>query len=178
MKAKKPKARRKFAGPWDEIDFLYRKLLYWLYERESPGRARRYIGRLERLLSEADPNREAIIGEECRSLIHEAKGDLKKAIEYRENEIRSIRRLRKISRGKPHAETVLAGYGWGDLSDRLDLLATLYRASGDLDKALAVLEESEKLCSSHGIPFDGEDLLREYRKEKGNTRASGRRSLQ
>jgi hypothetical protein len=60
--------------------------------------------------------------------------------------------------------------GWGDLSDRLDLLATLYRASGDLDKALAVLEESKKLCGSHGVPFDGEDLLREYRKEKGNTR--------
>jgi ATP/maltotriose-dependent transcriptional regulator MalT len=73
---------------------------------------------------------------------------------------------------------VLAGYGWADLSDRLDLLATLYRASGDLDKALAVLEESEKLCNSHRIPFDGKDLLREYRKEKGNTRASGGRSLQ
>lgn len=33
MKAEPPLQRRKFANDWDEIEYLYQKLLFWLYER-------------------------------------------------------------------------------------------------------------------------------------------------
>jgi hypothetical protein len=166
MTSKPPPQRRKFANDWDEIQYLYDKLLYWLYQREVPAKARPFAERLERLLARADPDHEAIFGQECRSLVHETKGDLRRAIEHRENEVRLIRRLHEISRGTPGEQAALRGYGYDDLSDRLDLLAVLYHDSGSLDKALNTLRQSQRLCQSHGIPFDGEDLLAEYLAEK------------
>jgi hypothetical protein len=166
MKDKPPSDRRTFAGEWDEIGYLYDKLLYWLYQRADAGKARRYAQRLERLLHAAAGGHDAILGEECWSLVHEAKGDLPKAIEFRENEIRLIRRLHELSRGAPYEAVALEEYGWDDLSDRMDLLAVLYHDSGDLDKAIATLQESKELCRKNGIAFDAEDLLQEYREEK------------
>jgi hypothetical protein len=48
----------------------------------------------------------------------------------------------------------------------LDLLALLHRGNGGLDKAIAVLRESKKLCEKHGIGFDGEKILQECLEEK------------
>jgi tetratricopeptide (TPR) repeat protein len=172
MKVKPPPPRRKFANTWDEIGYLYDKLLYWLYQREDAGKARPYAERLAKLLRKATPNHEAIFGEECWSLVYETKGDLRRAIEHRENEVRLIRRLHELARNATQPEVVLKDYGYDDLSDRLDLLATLYHASGDLDKAITTLQESKKLCEAHGIKFDGEDMLQEYLEEKRNSQGS------
>ena len=166
MTRKQPPDRYKFDGVWDEISYLHDKLLYWLYQRSNPARARPYVKRLEQLLQEADPGHDAILGSECWSLIHEAKGNLQQAIEHRENEIRLIRQLHEQSRGKPYEEAALGGYDYTDWADRLDLLATLYRDKGELDKAVTALAESKRLCEEHGLPFDGEDLLEEYQEEK------------
>ncbi|HEX7378938.1 MAG TPA: hypothetical protein VF278_17590 [Pirellulales bacterium] len=106
MKAKPPLKRRTFANDWEEIEYVYQKLLYWLYTRENSRRAMPYADRLAPLLIAADSNGDSILGQECWSLIHEAKGDL--------------------------------------------------------DKAIEVLRESKRLCESHGIVFDGEEVLDEY----------------
>ncbi len=159
---------RKFTNEWDEIAHLYHKLLYWLYNQENAVRARAYSDRLEQLLPQADPNHEAIFGEECWSLIHETKGNLPEAITCRENEIRLIRQLHAISKDQPYEQAALKGYDISDLSDRLNLLAGLYHDSGDLDRAIKTLEESRQLCIRHGIAFDAEDLLGEYLKERTN----------
>lgn len=165
MNAKPPPVRRKFANAWDEIRYLYDKLLYWLYQREDPGKARSYAERLEKLLTLTDPNHEAIFGEECRSLVFEAKGDLRKSLQHREKEVRLIRRLHEVARHAANPDLVLKDYGYGDLSDRLDLLATLYHDAGQIDKAIAILKESKKLCEKHRLPFDAEDVLQEYTEE-------------
>lgn len=78
----------------------------WNHPEEGPSRevaaeqvwARLTKGaeRLARLLSKSDPRHESICGEECRSLIQEAKRNLPQAIEHRENEIRLIRRLHEL----------------------------------------------------------------------------------
>jgi tetratricopeptide (TPR) repeat protein len=172
VKVKAPSVRRKFANDWDEIGYLYDKLLYWLYQREDALKARSYAVRIEQLLSKAAPNHDAIFGEECWSLVHEAKGDLRQAIAHRENAVRLIRRLHDISRGAAHEAVVLKDYGDDDLSDRLDLLAMLYHDIGDVDKAIATLQKSKQLCHAHGIEFDGEDILQEYLAEKRNRRSA------
>jgi hypothetical protein len=166
MGSKSPRTRRKFAGEWDEIDYLYHKLLHWLYEQGKPRKARPFAERLERLLAQATAGAESIRTEECRSLIGEAKGDLAKAVKHRENEIRLIRRLHELASRGPGAEYALRRYGYDDLSDRLDLLATLYHDRGNLDRAINVLRDSRQLCKAHGLPFDGQDLLDEYLEEK------------
>jgi hypothetical protein len=175
MTVKPPPDRRKFANAWDEIEYLRDKLLYWLYQREDVGKARPYAARLQRLLPRADPDQEAILGQECWSLVHETRGDLQKAIDHRQKEVRLIRRLHDLSRNRPHEALALRGYGHSDLSDRLDLLATLYHDSGNGEKALAILEESRRLCETHGLPFDGEDLLREYLEEKARAQEKNRK---
>ncbi len=166
MATKPPPNRRSFSGEWDEIRYLYHKILHWFYPLRDRRKALHFCERLEPLLKQVASRREAIFGEECWSLLHEVRGDLAKAIDYRENEIKLIRRLREISVGTPSEEFVLDGYDVSDLSDRLDLLACLYHDAGGLDKAISVLQESKQLCDEHGIRFDGKDLLRDFLKEK------------
>src|SRR5207244_1002464 len=117
MKPKPPRQRRWFADDWDEIGYLYDNLLYWLFERENRERAHPYAERLKRLLPKADPDHEAILGAAYWSLVYEAEGDFRKAIEHRKNEIRLIHRLHEISRGQPFEEFALRRYGYDDLSD-------------------------------------------------------------
>jgi tetratricopeptide (TPR) repeat protein len=171
MKANPPPDRRKFADAWDEVSYLYDKLLFWLYQRQDPRRARPYAERLAKLLPTVAPQHDAIFGEECWSLVFEATGDLANAIRHRENEIRLIRHLHAISQNAPHLRLATQGYGYGDLSDRLDLLAVLYHDSGNLEKAIRTLQESNQLCEKHGIPFDGKDILEEYLEESQSTAA-------
>jgi hypothetical protein len=158
--------RRKFADARDQIDYLYHKLLYWLYERKESIRACAFAKRLGQVLSTSSPGHDAIFPEECWSLICEATEDLPGAIKHRENEVRLIKRLHALSRRTPHQDDALQLYGYDDLSDRLDLLAVLYRDSGDLDKAIRLLHESKQLCEKHGVKFDGDDIMHEYLEEK------------
>lgn len=166
MPTESPPTRRKFAHRWDEVDYLYGKLLYWFYDRQEPRRALPFAQRLERLLRGDASDLGAIFVEECRSLIAELAGDLPEAIAHRESEIRLIRRLHEMARNTPHERFVLGRYGYDDLRDRLDLLATLYHDNGDLDKAIAALQESQQLCKRHGIKYDGRKILQEYTAEK------------
>jgi tetratricopeptide (TPR) repeat protein len=162
MKTKAIPSRRKFDGDWDEIDYLYMKILRWFYEREDRRKALPYCARLQALLERTPDVHEAILGEECWSLLCEVQGDLMGAIAYREHEIELIKRLHRISVNTPGRDIILREYDYSDLSDRLDMLAILYHDAGDIAKAIQVLKESRRLCKRHGIPFDGADLLRDY----------------
>jgi len=162
MKTKAPAVRRQFANAWDEINYLRDKLLFWLYQRSKPDKAIPFAKRMQKLLARSDRSQESIVGQEGRSLTFEALGDLHRAIEHREKEIHLIRRLRELSIGTPSEDFALRFYGPSDLSDRLDLLATLHCEVGDLEKAIATLRESRLLCEEHGVEFDGADLLSEY----------------
>jgi hypothetical protein len=170
MKTEPPPGRRKFADARDHMEYLYHKLLYWLYEREDRARARTFAKRLAQVVSNASPGHDAIFPEECWSLICEARADLPGAIKHRELEIRLIKRLHAISRTAPQQEDVLRLYGHDDLSERLDLLAVLYHDGGNVDKAISTLHESRQLCEKYGVKFDGEDILQEYLEEKKDSR--------
>ncbi len=148
-----------------QIDRLYDQLVTWLYERQDARRSLPIANRLERLLARFSPKPETIFIEECRSLVCEAKGDLKNAIEHRENEIRLIRRLHAVSQGTESEPYVFSQYDYTDLSKRLDILAMLCHDTGNMDKAISILYESKKLCEEHGFKFDGETLLRDYQEE-------------
>lgn len=165
MKTKTIQSRRKFRGAWDEIDYLYMKILHWFYDQEDRRKALPYCARLQALLERTPDAHEAIFGEECWSLICEVRGDLTAAIAYREREIELMKRLLRIAAKSPHRDYICRDRDYSDLSDRLDLLAILYHDTGDLGKAIQVLKDSRQLCRRHGIRFDGADLLRDYRVE-------------
>ncbi|MGH7192750.1 MAG: hypothetical protein ACREJM_04350, partial [Candidatus Saccharimonadales bacterium] len=162
MKTKPRIQRGRFTSDWREVDYLYHKLLYWLYERQSVQKARPYAERLERLLPKLDPHHEAILSVECWSLVYETKRDLRRAIEYRENEIRLMHRLHEISPQPIDKCVLLEGRRYQDLSDRLDLLASLYHEEGDIQHAIAVLRESKQLCAEQRLKFDGSAMLEQY----------------
>ena len=93
------------------------------------------------------------------------RGDLAEAVRRRESEIGKIRQLHSLVEDKPGRDYVFRQYDYSDLSDRLDILATLYAEQGDLDRAVDLLHESKQFCESHQIPFDGQDLLDEYEQD-------------
>src|SRR5262245_21857138 len=166
MKSKAPSRGRKARSGWDEVDTLYHRLLHWFYGKHHGTRAMSIADRLETALEKVSTGGSSIKAAECRSLIAEVRGDPGEAIKQREKEIRLIQRLHKISLATPSRGFVLHRYDFSDLSDRLDLLAGLYHDAGNLEKALQVLRRSKRLCKSHAIPFDGEDLLQEYTSEQ------------
>jgi ATP/maltotriose-dependent transcriptional regulator MalT len=155
-----------------EVGHLYDMAVDWLYERQNPSRARRYTNRLRQLVQTSDPNAESIFTQECLSLAHEADGDLAQAIRHRENEILLIHRLHKLAQGrdKAHADFLLGQYDGADLRDRLYLLATLYRASGNLDQAISSLQECRNLCRERRLKFDWEVTLQNYLVEEQKSR--------
>jgi hypothetical protein len=160
----------------DDVEALYLELLRLFYKAEDRERAREPAARLEALLSDRPDVAGSIRGEEILSLIAELKGDLPEATRYRESEIRKILELHSFAWGKPYWDYVIRQYNYGDVSDRLDLLAELYADQGDWGRAIATLEESKAYCQAHGIEFDGEDLLAEFRQAKETARKGSKRS--
>ena len=166
--------KRHFADMADEIEYVYQKLVFWFCRNTEGVRTRRYAARLKRLLVRDETIPGSIFGEECWSLVFEVEGDFRQAIRHRENEIRLIRRLHEIT-PKEQRDLVFAWYGHDDLSDRLVILANLYDQFGQTERAIRILRESRALCSRHGIPFDGEDILQELLSDRSvNGKRNGR----
>ena len=164
------------AQEWREIDDVYHQLLYWYYDRENLQKARPIARRLERLLSEVNP--QTILGESAWALVLECKGDLHGALQHRQNEIRLMRRLLQISAKASDPKAFLKHYDFTDLSDRLDLLAILYRDTGNLEQAIKILRQSKSLSKNHGIPFDGKNLLEDYLAEQDSMSRQSRKNSQ
>jgi hypothetical protein len=83
----------------------------------------------------------------------------------------------KLPKTRPKKKTFSTCNGYDDLSDRLDLLASPCHDSGDIDRAIAVLRESQQLCEEHGIKFDGEHILQECLDEKRNSQEDSEKPL-
>jgi hypothetical protein len=111
---------------------------------------------LEKALNASPEYAASIRGEEVRSIIAEFREDLVGAIHSREAEIRKILELHALAAHTRNWDYVCRQYDFSDVSDRLDLLAILYDAQGDRDRATAILVESKQYCESHRIPFDGQ----------------------
>src|SRR2546421_5438881 len=97
-RAKPPRAQRRFGTIWGELEYVCKRVHYWLYCRKSLTSARRYLSRLERILVQLPPNDLAILREEGRALLHELKGQTKGALEHRQREIQLMERLQESVR--------------------------------------------------------------------------------
>lgn len=93
MSSKPPRTQRHFATIWGELDYLCKKIRYWLYTRREPNRARRYTARLEHVLRGLPENDTAILRQEGLALLCELKGKLGEAIAHRKREIQLMERL-------------------------------------------------------------------------------------
>ncbi len=128
---KPPNTQRSFANRWGELDYLCKKIRYWLYTRKQKTRAERYVTRLARVLSALPENDMAIIREEGLALLYELKGKLGDAIAHREREIRLTERLHKEAQSPGFADStrsyMLRGRGTSDLQERRAILEALQK---------------------------------------------------
>jgi len=156
-----------------EFKSLYLSLVKLFYEKDDRKGTEKIASRLERVLAVSPDYADSIRGEEIRSLIAEFRGDFAEAARSREAEIRKILELHTLTANTDHWKYVSRQYDFGDVSDRLDLLAILYDTQGKLDRAISTLLESKHYCESHRIPFDAKDLLAEL--EQARTGPTGRK---
>ena len=166
-----PPTRRTFAHEWDEIEYLYFKMLFWAYGRNDDRRASRFSNRLQRLLDRFDPDCKAILGAAARALIADVDGRLDDAIQFRSREIELMEKLLRMG---PPADYQL---GPDDVSDRMDLLAIHYWDAGNLRKARETLEASWQYCRKHRIPFDAQDILDDVLKDQAKTSRHARNGV-
>jgi hypothetical protein len=106
---KPPITQRTFVNAWGELDYICKKIRYWLYASKQKPRAARYLERLEHVLAELPENDSAIIKEEGFALLYELKGELREAITHREREIRLMQRLHKEAQS-PHYQNSTRAY--------------------------------------------------------------------
>ena len=128
---KPPISQRRFANGWIELDYLCKKIRYWLYARKHKTGAERYLDRLERVLRDLPENDLAIIRAEGLSLLSELKGNLNDAIAHREQEIRLMERLHRDAQSPTYADSTRA-YMLRDrdgavLQERREILEALKR---------------------------------------------------
>src|SRR5215467_3058510 len=94
-KLKVPATRRVFGSNWVELDYLCKKIHYWLYLRNQRSHAQRFLQRLKRVLAKIGDDDFAIVRQEGLAQFHELKGDLGSAMFHREEEIRLTELLHK-----------------------------------------------------------------------------------
>jgi hypothetical protein len=128
-KLKPPSTRRTFANAWGELDYLCKKIRYWLYARKQAAGADRYTDRLEQLLRQLAEHDTAIIRHEGLALLHELKGEVADAIKHRKKEIALMERLHKEAE-LPNCSAstrvyMLRGRDEAALKERLAILESL-----------------------------------------------------
>jgi hypothetical protein len=172
MTSKLRTSRHRPTRPGDDVETLYLRFLRAFYEKGDRKAAEPIAARLEALMAERPDVAASIRGEEIRSLVAELRGDFVEAIHSREAEIRKILELHTLAKDAATREHVFRQYDYADVADRLDLLANLYAEQGELTRAAATLHESRQFCLSHGVPFDGQDLLDEIERDERVTARS------
>jgi hypothetical protein len=127
--SKPPNTQRNFTTCWGELDYLCKKMHFWLYTRKQRTRAQRYLERLASVLSTLPDNNLAILREEGLALLHELKGQSKDAIIHRKREIHLMERLHKDARSPRYSAAtrayLLQDRGEADLRERRAILEKL-----------------------------------------------------
>jgi hypothetical protein len=90
-----PTNHRDSRDPWGDLDYLCKKVRYWLYTRRRNANAKRYQGRLKQALRKLPENNRAILREEGLALLCELEGKIGEAIAHRKREIRLMERLHR-----------------------------------------------------------------------------------
>ena len=127
--AKPPPTERSFGNPWLELDYLCRKVRFWLYTRKRRAGAARYADRLAAVVHELREYELAIMREQGLALLCELNDDLDKAIAHREREIRLIERLNLDAESPRYDERtrayILRGLDAAVLQERRAILQAL-----------------------------------------------------
>jgi hypothetical protein len=131
-KAKPPRTERHLATAWGELDYVCKKIRYWLYARRQRGRAERYLPRLERVLPDLPDNDIAILRQEALALASELKGKLGEAIAHRKREIQLMERLHGDAASRKYSPTtrtyMLRDRDENALRERRTILEALVKA--------------------------------------------------
>lgn len=124
-----PLTRRSFASIWDELEYLCKKVHYWLYTRKERRHAERYRDRLERVLHDLPENDMAIIRQEGLALLSELEGQIGDSIRYRGREIGLMEALHRDAQSAKYAEStrayMLRDRDTAELQERRAILAAL-----------------------------------------------------
>lgn len=128
-RTKPPRTQRSFATPWGELDYLCKKIRFWLYARRQKPNAERYSARLHHVLRNLPENDMAIIREEGWALLCELQEKIGDAIIHRRREIHLMERLLEHARTGGYSEStrayMLADRDSTALRERRSVLAAL-----------------------------------------------------
>ena len=126
---KPPTTQRSFASPWSELDYLCKKISYWLYCQPNRDRAQHYETRLQRVLRQLPDDDLAIVREEGLALACELQGRIDEAIAHRKREIRLMERLHAEARSPRYSDKtrayMLRDWDGAALAERRDILDAL-----------------------------------------------------
>ncbi len=144
--------RRKFIHVWDEIEYLYWKIRYWLHMRSRRSGAKPFVIRLRKLLLLHDPQHEALLGVRCWAVPAEYELNLPEEIRFTKKGVdQLILLLGELWPDMPD-------YDWEDVRNELEILALLYAEDDQEEAAMKVLCQCRDICRERGIPFDEDDL--------------------
>jgi hypothetical protein len=132
-----PRTQRTFANTWGELDYLCKKIRYWLYTRKQKAKAKRFLDSLARVLDELPENELAILRQEGLALLCELQGEIAQAILHRQQEIKLMQRLHRESRSPRYADGtkayMLRGRDASALEERREILQKLLSANAHED---------------------------------------------
>jgi hypothetical protein len=102
------KARPRFRTKWGELEQVCAKIHNLWYVEKKESTAKRYLGRLQRVLREVPDNDMAILREDGLALLHELRGEIGDAIKHRKREIQLMTRLHRDVEANGYAEEMKA----------------------------------------------------------------------
>jgi hypothetical protein len=127
-----PATRGSRLGGWLALDYLCKKVRFWLYVRNDKSGAARYRERLEKVLQGLPENDDAIIRHDGLALLSELNGDPGAAIVHRRREIALMERLHRDAQSPSYSDNtrafMLQNRGRAELQDRRAILRRLESA--------------------------------------------------
>jgi tetratricopeptide (TPR) repeat protein len=150
---------------WWKLDELVYEILDW--RAQEKRRARSFAKRLEKVLLALPPDDNCRKIQEAWALVYEIRGELRKAVEYREKEIALYAKWIRIM-GPTDREGYEAFLGDDEsVALKHHFTSHLYEDLGEYEKAYAHMQKAKRLAHKHGFEFDddSEDDLRWLRRQ-------------
>ena len=148
-----PLSKRSFIHPWNEMEYLYFKAGFWLFEGRNRHNADPFIRRLKILVTKHDPRGITILGLEGRILIADFEDKMEKEIEFTEKLASRIIKLIKIWPRCPD-------YDWTSVRSLYITLAMLYAENQQRVRAQKAVTRCAKFCRKHRLALNKKQLER------------------
>lgn len=153
----RPATRRRFVNEYDRLSYLELKAEYWLYIREVPSRAKRFVAQVREIVTRLPADDPAIVLYSARCLLARFDRDHAAEIVHTKRLLSQQRKLIRTWSDCPPASECVSTWRRHECEltlSTLEILAALYAEAEQWIDVRRTVGSCAKFACDHGLPYD------------------------